>query len=366
MIDLGPQPDPDVLLDPAGHEDAPVASVRAWICSECGLVQLVGPRPAGPRMPHGHGATALSSLLADPIIQDMFRLLPVDHRLVVEMDESDARTAVQPRFRTLPIDVATPVSLYAPGQQAGLVLAGHAFTHADDLDGLMSAIESVLAPGGVIAIEFHHVLGLAQGQFDVLSHAHRSYLSLLSLERLLDRYACAAIAAERLPEYGGTVRVLVGRRSGGDALIGRSSGMETIRQTERQANVQLGEGYEAVPRHVIQARTDLRSFLEEARRKGRMVAAYGAASRGTVLLNVAGIGPIDLPYVVDRSPEKQGRLLPGCRIPVLAPDEIERSRPDDILILPWPLASEIQEQLGGARARGARFTVAMPRLETLV
>ena len=96
-----------------------------------------------------------------------------------------------------------------------------------------------------------------------------------------------------------------------------------------------------------------------------MVAGYGAAARGTVLLNVAGIAPEQLPFVVDRSPDKQGRLLPGCRIPIHAPGEIERVRPDDILILPWPLAPEIERQLAGARSWGARFLVAMPHFEFL-
>ena len=388
LVDLGQQPDPDMLLDPNGSSEAPIAAVRAWICSSCGLVQLVGPRPDWPRMPHGHPSAAVSSaLLADPRTQRVLRLLPADHRHVVRIDETEAGTVAivdanggpstgippepdgsgfdEPWFPTIPLGGATTESPRIPDRQAGLVLVGHALTHADEPDGLMRAIESTLAPGGLVAIEFHHVLGLAQGQFDVLSHAHRSYLSLHSLERLLARHGLTAVTAERVRDYGGTVRVLAGRSSLGNALRGASPAVEQIEQLELDARVHVASGFEALPGQVARGRAELRGYFERTRRDATTVAGYGAAARGTALLNIAGIGPEQLPFIVDRAANKQGRLLPGCRIPVHDPGELERARPDDILILPWPLASEIVRQLAGARDWGARFLVAMPRLETL-
>ena len=121
-------------------------------------------------------------------------------------------------------------------------------------------------------------------------------------------------------------------------------------------------GYAALPGQVARASADVRAFLERTAGDGVMVAGYGAAARGTVLLNIAGIGPDLLPFTVDRAAAKQGRLLPGSRIAVHAPSEIERRRPGYILILPWPLAAEIREQLAAARGWGARFAVALPTL----
>ena len=124
-------------------------------------------------------------------------------------------------------------------------------------------------------------------------------------------------------------------------------------------------GTKGSSRQVRVACADLVAFLDEARRAGRTVAGYGAASRGTTLINLAGVGVDRLPFVVDRAPAKQGRLLPRARIPILALSEIERATPDDIMILPWPLAGQIAKQLSLARPQGARYVVALPRLEFL-
>ena len=158
---------------------------------------------------------------------------------------------------------------------------------------------------------------------------------------------------------------MAGRRPPGDNIGVSSPVVERTKQTEREARLHLATGYADLPAQIARASADLMGFLERARNEGSIVAGYGAAARGTVLLNLAGITPEQLRFVVDRSPDKQGRLLPGCRIPIHAPGEIERARPDDILILPWPLAPEIERQLAGARSWGARFLVAMPHFEFL-
>jgi len=342
-----------MLLDPASEDEAPVAPVRLWLCSVCGLVQLVGPRPDSPRMPHGHGHGPPAGTTAagvDSWTKTMTRLRPADHPLGIAIDSEE--TAVR-------------ASYSAGDERVGLVMTGHALSHADDPNVLLAAIEAILAPNGLVAIEFHHVLGLAEGQFDVLSHAHRSYLSLHSLDRLLARHGLVCFRANRVREFGGSVRVLARRRTPTDDTHAPSPGLERIREKERNAHLGLAIGYAAVPRHIEQARTALMGFLVQESAEGRTAVGFGAPARGTVLLNVAGIRPAQLQFTVDRSPAKQKRLLPGCRIPVLAPNEIDRIRPDTILVLPWPLAREISGQLDLARKWGARIVVAMPRLKTL-
>ena len=295
----------------------------------------------------------------DPWIQLIERLLQASRPVVWDVDGSGGVPAA---------------SLAAPGcvvvgpspdaaTVADLILVGHALAHVDELDVLVRRIATALAPRGLVAIDFHHVLGLAQGQFDVVSHAHRSYLSLHSLEHALHRNDLGVIAAQRIAEYGGTVRVLAAHRSQNMPVDDANFSAAQILAVERAARIDQPSGFEGLEQRVRVACDDLVAFLDEARRAGRTVIGYGAASRGTTLLNLAGIGIDLLPLVVDRSPAKQGLLLPRARIPIAAPSEIENVIPDDVLILPWPLADQIIEQLGEARDRGARFVVALPRLE---
>lgn len=341
-MDLGLQPDPDMLLDP-GDPDAPVARVDAWICGSCGLVQLAGPRPDGPLPPHGHGAASHPD--ADPWVAGLLGRIPSADRLVVNAEDAG--------------------SLVASGRTAGLIVASHTLSHVDDLDGLLDTIELALARDGVLAIEFHHVLGLARGQFDVLSHAHRSYLSLHALEALLGRHGLVALSAESVDTFGGTLRVVAKREHASRPAREAGSSLGHIRDAERDGQLAVPAGFAGLPARVARASVDLRDFLDRSAKDGVTVAGYGAAARGTALLNIAGIGLDRLPFTVDRSLAKQGRLLPGSRIPVFPPSEIQGRRPGVILVLPWPLVSEIVEQLAGERARGARFAVAMPQLEVL-
>ena len=358
ILDLGPQPDPDWLLDPAGPDAAPEAPVLLAMCSTCGLAQLAGPRPVGPRPAHGHAVPAEAN---DPWVTLIERSMAGHDRLVVDVDGSSG----------LPADalagggeVVADLS-QAETRPAGLILAGHALTHADDLEGLIGRMATVLAPGGLVAIDFHHALGLAQGEFDVLSHAHRSYLSLHSLEWSLHRHALSVVAAARTDAHGGTVRVLAARLGDALPLADEASEAPAIRDAERAARIDRPAGFAGLADRARIACDDLAAFLETARQTGRTVVGYGAAARGITLLNLAGIGVDRLSFIGDRAASKQHRLVPRARIPILPPAEIERAKPDVILILPWPLAGPITEQLAHARGWGARFVVAMPRLEVL-
>ena len=386
LLDLGPQPDPDTLLDPEGQRQAPTAPVRAWICASCGLVQLVGPRPAGPPGIHGHSAGP-SQGPRDPWWAALDARVPSDGRLVVDIDVADpsigdgfiaagfpvvgysaagatGSTGERDWIRDRRFDPSAASSIVESGRQAGLVIASHALAHADDLNELMTSIEAVLAPGGLIAVEFHHALELAHGQFDVLSHAHRSYFSLHSLSGLFERHGFTVEAAVTSPQYGGTVRAIA-RRAGIATPIGKTDSVAAIGRAEQAALIHQAAGFADLPRHVGLVSNALLDYLDSARKDRLRVAGYGAAARGTTLLNIAGVSREQLPFVVDRSPVKQGHLLPGAMIPVLPTGEIARTKPDRILILPWPLAAEIVAQLSGAREWGARFARAMPRLEIL-
>lgn len=358
ILDLGSQPDPDWLLDPDDPDPAPEAPVELAICPACGLVQLLGPRPDGPRPAHGH---VRSTPIGDPWVGLIERLVCAGSPVVCDVDGSSG-------FPSALLAATGRVMAGLPREgtdAADLILVGHALAHVDDLDALVARIAAALAPRGLVAVDFHHVLGLAQGQFDVIGHAHRSYLSLHSAERAFDRHGLRVIAAQRISDYGGTVRVLAAHRSNNGPLDDAGPEADLIREAERRARIEQPAGYEGLEQQIRATCSDLINFLDVARCAGRTVVGYGAASRGTTLINFAGVGVDRLPFVVDRAEAKQGRLLPRARIPILAPSEIERATVDDIMIFPWPLAGQITKQLSRILPGATRYAVAMPRLEFL-
>jgi SAM-dependent methyltransferase len=253
-------------------------------------------------------------------------------------------------------------ALAAEAGGAHLVLVNHALAHVDDLDSMVAAMRRSLAPTGWIGIEFHDLTGLvAGGQFDVMSHAHRNYLSLTALERLLGRHGLAVVAARRSTVHGGSIQALARaagpspvRRVGVDRLLARDL---AARLDDPQTFVRLGE-------RARRAGTRLRQHLEAAAAAGTMVAGYGAPGRAVTLLTVANIGPALLPFTVDRDPEKHGLSLPGSAIEIRDVAAIDAQRPGEVLILAWTWAAEIRADLARIGTWGGRFVVPLPRLRT--
>ncbi|MEN0075058.1 MAG: class I SAM-dependent methyltransferase [Paracraurococcus sp.] len=247
--------------------------------------------------------------------------------------------------------------LAARGRPADLVVANNVLAHVPDLDDFIGGLALLAGPTGVVSIEAPHLVALVDGvQFDTIYHEHYAYWSLLAMEAALARQGLRAFDLERLPTHGGSLRVLAAA-----TLRGASEALRAVRAEEAARGLD-GDAFYAgfMPR--VQAVLDgLRAFLAEARAAGRRVCAYGAAAKGNTLLNAAGARAAEILAVADRSPEKQGRLLPGSRIPVLAPEAMLALRPDEILILPWNIEAEIAQQLRAAGYRG-RFAVAVPRL----
>ena len=196
-------------------------------------------------------------------------------------------------------------------------------------------------------------------QFDTIYHEHFTYLSLLAIERVFGRHGLRVFDVEEIPTHGGSLRVFACHD--GDART-ELPGVTVARDKERHAGLDRAEGYQGFSSRVDAVRRDLVAFLERARAEGRRVAAYGAAAKGNTLLNYCGIGNDRIAFVADRSPAKQGRLLPGSRIPIRAPQDIFEERPDYVLILPWNLRDEITSQLAAIRDWGGRFVTAVPAI----
>lgn len=368
ILDLGRQPVADLLPVPGDPAPDPAYPLALAFCERCFLVQLADP-PPDLDAAHGHGEAFSSTarndtagfareLLFDEAGHGM-RMVAVgpapDAFLEVFRSAGWSTSAVEPGR-------AVAAQFLRAQEPADLVLVHHALAHVDDLDDAVAGVIDLVAPDGTVAIEAHHVLGIvSQSQFDVVGHAHRSYLSLVSLEQVLMRHGLHAVTARRVDAYGGSIRVTA-RLGAPQADDAGSAEVRALREVERSAGLDRAEGYAGLDRGATNAIRALQAFLEDCRARHVTVAGYGAPARGTTLLNAAGISPALLPFTVDRSPAKQWRVLPGCRIPIRPPEAIDAARPDRILILPWPLRLEIEQQLSGARTWGGRFVVALPEL----
>lgn len=248
----------------------------------------------------------------------------------------------------------------ASRRKVDLVVANNVLAHVPDLNDFVAGIAAVLAPGGTATIEFPHLLQLvAQHQFDTVYHEHFSYFSFHTVRRVLARHGLRIWDVEELATHGGSLRLWACHVGAAQQDTAEVAGL----LAKEAAAGMLDMGYYHGFQHVADAvKNDFLGFLLDCKRDGRQVVGYGAAAKGNTLLNYAGVRPDLLPYVVDASPHKQGRYLPGCRIPVVAEAAIRETRPDFVVILPWNLREEITAQLAYIREWGGKFVTAVPRL----
>ncbi|MCU1488177.1 MAG: C-methyltransferase [Actinomycetia bacterium] len=250
----------------------------------------------------------------------------------------------------------------AADRRADLVVANNVLAHVPDLHDFVAGIAELLAPEGVASIEFPHLLRLmADVQYDTIYHEHFSYFSIHSLTPVLAAHGLVIADVVELPTHGGSLRLSVRHA----AVAGPSARVDEVLAAEQAAGLHELATYLAFGAQVDAAkRTTLRTLIE-LREQGLRIAGYGAPAKGNTLLNHCGIGTDFVSFTVDANPVKQGTLLPGSRIPVLAPDVLRDERPDVVWLLPWNLRDELLEQLAHIRDWGGRFLVLQPRPELL-
>lgn len=249
------------------------------------------------------------------------------------------------------------------GLSADLIAANNVLAHVPDINDFVVGCAILLKPEGVVTFEFPSLERLiAEAQFDTIYHEHFSYLSLLSVERLLSAHDLRVFDVQQLETHGGSLRIFACKRS---ASHTRCDSVAEQARLEQAAGLGEIDTYRRFARTVVEAKTDILSFFIEAYRSKKRVVGYGAPAKGNTLLNFCGIGRELLEFTVDRNPHKQGMLMPGSRVPVLAPEEIFKARPDYVMILPWNLQTEISENMKDIRAWGGRFVVPIPRIRIL-
>ena len=389
VLDLGLQPEGRYLTP--GEAPAGRWPLRAFVCESCWLVQS-GNAPAEPSppgtAPWEHSATMRDHARAfvDQVIQDL-EVGPDEARvidlashggylnrflrergmdsLVVESSGELVADAASGGARVLHarLDPAVAASIVAETGTAHVVNDNYLLAHVVDPNELVAGIAAVLGPAGRLLLEFDHVLPtLAGGQWDSFRLGHFSFFSLLALEPLLARHGLAVIDASEHEVYGGAVRITVMHAT--EARRPAPS-VRDILDRERAAGLDRLETYRAFGDRVAHNRADLLGFLHDQQAAGRVVAAYGAPSRATTLLNYAGATIELIAFAADASPAKQGRLIPGTGIPVVSPQHLLEAQPDFVLILTWDIADEIRRAMAAVEEWGGRFVLPLPEVRVV-
>jgi SAM-dependent methyltransferase len=392
LVDLGSAPPSNAYLTKATlHAPEKWFPLRVLVCKSCWLVQTEDFSQAHELFDadYAYFSGFSSSWLAhsERYVADMaarFGLGPASH--VVEVAANDgyllqyvqargipctgveptASTAAAARAKGIDIvqdffGVRLAKELAAQGKQADLTAANNVLAHVPDINDFVAGFATLLKPRGVATFEFPHLMRLVdENQFDTIYHEHYSYLSLTAVDRIFAANGLAVFDVEELPTHGGSLRIYAQRADSAP----RPRAGSVVALLEREAREGLREtGYYAG----FQARTDrvkndFLAFLLDAKRRGKRVAGYGAAAKGNTLMNYAGVRPDLLAFVVDRNPAKQGKFMPGSRIPIVEESRMGEEKPDYVVILPWNLKDEVMTQLAYIREWGGEFVTAVPDL----
>ncbi len=251
--------------------------------------------------------------------------------------------------------------LAADGTRADLLVGNNVLGHVPALNDFVSGLRALLAPHGVLTLEFPHLMRIvAENQFDTIYHEHVSYFSLTTVSAILEAHGLAIFDVEELHTHGGSLRVLA--RHAAHTALPVSPCVDDLRACERAAGLTSMDAYLMFADKVQATKRAFLGFLIRAKREGKSVGAYGAPAKGNTLLNYCGIRSDFVEWTVDRSPYKQGRFLPGTHIPIYHPDRIREAKPDYLLILPWNLTEEITGQVAYIREWGGRFVTAIPEV----
>lgn len=394
FVDLGMSPlcESYVPADRLNHME-PFYPLHVYVCGECFLVQLeefVSPAEI-------FSEYAYFSSYADSWVEHMRRYADaITERLglgresfVVEVASNDgyllqhfvkkgipvlgiepaanvAKVAIEKGVPTLVkfFGEETARELAAQGKRADLLCGANVLAQVPRLNDFVKGLAILLAPAGVCTIEFPHVARLmAENQFDTIYHEHFSYFSFLAAERVFAAHGLVLFDVEELPTHGGSLRIYARHAADGSKPI--TDRARALRQRELDAGLLRLETYDGFAEQVRETKRKLLEFLIGAKRAGKRIAGYGAPGKGNTLLNYCGIRTDFLDFTVDRNTYKQGKFLPGTRIPIFPPEKLAEARPDYVLILPWNFKDEIVKQMAHVRDWGGRFVVPIPEVRVL-
>lgn len=281
--------------------------------------------------------------------------------------EPTASTAEAARAKGIEIvedffGVSLAAQIVSARGRADLIVANNVLAHVPDINDFVGGFATLLAPAGVSTFEFPHLLRMVEmNQFDTIYHEHFSYLSLTAVEGVFSSNGLSIFDVEELPTHGGSLRVFAQRSDTGARA--REASVDGVLRVEALAGIRGKRFYADFQVCAEKVKDDFVGFLIDAKREGKSVCAYGAAAKGNTLMNFAGIRGDLIRFVVDKNPAKQGKFMPGSRIPIVAEDRLRIFKPDYIVVLPWNLIEEVKDQLRYATEWGSKFVTAVPALK---
>lgn len=391
LADLGSAPPSNAYLSSEGLTDPEVwYPLRVMVCATCWLVQTEDHAGREELFAHDYAyfSSTSSSWLAHAktyVSEMVARFSLNEESVVVEIAANDGYLLQYVKERGIPCYGVEPTASTAAAaralgidiaevffgeEQAGflavkkgkadLIAANNVLAHVPNINDFVKGFAALLKPTGVATFEFPHLMKLmSECQFDTIYHEHYSYLSLIAVERIFRENGLAVFDVEELSTHGGSLRVFAQKAGGSHPLSPRVAEMLS---RERSTGMDKEEFYAGFQSRVEKVKDDVVAFLIAAKAQGKKVGAYGAAAKGNTLLNFAGVRPDLLPYVVDRAASKQGKFMPGSRIPIVDEAHLKADKPDIIWILPWNIADEVRTQLDYAKVWGASFVTAVPEL----
>jgi len=253
--------------------------------------------------------------------------------------------------------------LTSENRLADLIIGNNVLAQVPDLNDFTAGMAHLLAPNGVITLEFPHLESLIdQNQFDTIYHEHFSYFSLVTIDRLATKHGLRVFDVEHLVTHGGSLRVYLCRAN---ALYATSPNVESLLARERAIGFEQIDYYSRFSAKVHSTKRQLLSFLIQRKEQGAKICGYGAPGKGNTLLNYCGIGTDFLDFTVDRNPYKHGRYTPGMHIPIFPVSAIDDARPDYLLVLPWNLRNEIVTSMRHVADWGCKFVIPIPNVEVI-
>lgn len=394
FVDLGMSPLCQTHITPAQlNAMEPFYPLRAYVCSECLLVQLeefVAPadifteyayfssfsdswvehaRRYSEQMRYRFGLGGASRVMEiasnDGYLLQHFvaQGVPV---LGIEPAENVGRAAIAKGVQTINrfFGRESAAQIKAEFGSPDLLLGNNVLAHVPDINDFVSGMCVLLKPDGVITMEFPHLLQLMElNQFDTIYHEHFSYLSFTTVVKIFAAHGLTMFDVEQLPTHGGSLRIYARHAADGAKPIGPR--VPELLALESAKGYDRLEKYTSFEERVRKTKRILLEFLVDAKKRGKKIVGYGAPGKGNTLLNYCGIRTDFLDFTVDRNPYKQGKYTPGTHIPILAPESLMQARPDYVLILPWNLKDEITQSLAAVRAWGGKFVVPIPTVQIL-
>jgi len=349
VLDLGEQPACDYFprCDDPGPD--PVYPLQMWLCSSCGLAQLVAD-PTVPEEPRGTEPAALVAQAADAVERAAAAGLLPDGGRVAEYGSPHGGS-------WLGLLTGRGLRPVPDGQPADVVVDCFGLMHRADQSAALAGRAARVAPGGTLLLQYHSLATIIGcGQWNALRHGHYAYYSTAALATMLAADGFSPRMAWRFDLYGGTVLLAAGRDAdGGGGPPSAAGPVQALLEDEARAGVDDPAALEGLERDAQAQAKGLHDWLVAERSAGRAVLGYGAASRAVALLRHAGVDGGLLPAVVDASPAKQGLRMPGTDIPVIPPGELAVRRPDTVLLFLADLLDEVRATYPGVEAAGGRW-----------